>query len=124
MKQVKINKYILSFFIVFFVIACNKINEDKLSKVYVEVIISKEKAVDSLDYLMRKDKIFKKYNVKEEDYLESIKDISQNSIKWDKFNDKALEYLDTLSSKAIKKENKQDTLKNKKRLERINQRAN
>lgn len=112
------------FLLVFFVIACNKINEDKLSKVYVEVIISKEKAVDSLDYLIRKDKIFKKYNVKEEDYFESLKELSQNSLKWDKLNDKALEYLDTLSSKAIKKENIQDTLKNKKRFERLNQRAN
>lgn len=118
MKPAKINKFLFVFIILFFLIACNKINEDKLSKIYVELIISKEKAIDSLDFLIRKDKILKKYNVKEDEYIDAIMDISLNSIKWDKFNDKALEYLDTLSSKAIKRENVQDTLRNKKKRER------
>lgn len=102
MKPVNVVKYLIAGLILF--TACSP-DTDKISKVYVELKVVKEKSRDSLAFKKLRNKIFKKYNISESEYLDDLQKISSVSEEWESFNDKAISYVDTLLKRSGKSKN-------------------
>ena len=76
-----------------------KIEQDKLVKIYVDILIAEEKYFDDTDSLkIRYNEIFESYDVSEEDYLKQIEFLALDRDEWDRFFNKAYAYIDTLKS--------------------------
>ena len=77
-----------------------EIEQDKLVKIYVDILIAEETYFDNTDSLQIKyDEIFDGYNVSEEDYRKQIEIMALDKEEWDRFFNKAYVYIDTLKSR-------------------------
>ncbi|MFH1526597.1 MAG: hypothetical protein ABIG69_08095 [Bacteroidota bacterium] len=75
----------------------NEIEESKLVKLYVDLIIVDETYQFNLDSLaIHKKKVFEKYQVTEQNYVEAINLLGEDDEKWEMFFQKSLAYLETL----------------------------
>jgi Domain of unknown function (DUF4296) len=85
---------------------CSKnriINEDKFVKLYADLVIQQD-TLNTLNYKTDSLKIavFKRYDVNEEDYKNTIKYYNQDPSRWEKFFNKVTAYLEGLKKKNAK----------------------
>ena len=86
---------------------CSKskiINEDKFVKIYADLVIQQD-TLNSLHYKTDSTKlaVFKRFNVNEEDYKNTIDYYNQDPGRWENFFDKVTSYLESLRKQNLKK---------------------
>ncbi len=91
-------KIIFLVFILFAACSDNKIEIEKLAKVYVDLSVAEDYYSDSDSLEIKKKEIFRKYSISESNYKESFIKFGSNKEKWDEFYKLADTYLDTLKS--------------------------
>ncbi len=92
----------ISFLVILFIttlLSCSNDNEielEKLSKVYVDLLVVEDfyKDTDSLE--LKRDEVFSKYSLTEAIYDSSFKKFEYDSEKWEMFFDLSNAYLDSL----------------------------
>lgn len=89
--------------IVIFVIlfsACDsnkKLDQDTMVDLYVNVVIAEEAYPNNLDSLIAKrDSVFRKFGVTEEEYKNTLESYKEDKEYWDEFFPKALAIIDSL----------------------------
>lgn len=83
-----------------FLNACSskkEIKEDKFIKIYCDLIIAQD-TTNAMNESLRGE-VFRRYAVTEEEYNNTILSYNKDPKKWDKFFDKAIEYLGELRKK-------------------------
>lgn len=103
-----VDTFLYSFLAVFFLITfqnCDghkKLDIDTLSKVYVDLLVVEDfySGTDSLK--IKKDEIFKKYDIDSSSYYEKYKSLKFDDEKWNEFFNLSQTYLDTLKSNQAK----------------------
>ncbi|MEO8398210.1 MAG: DUF4296 domain-containing protein [Ignavibacteriaceae bacterium] len=92
---------IISTFIFIFV-SCSKqkiIPENIFVKIYTDLVVAQDTAlVDSVSSKNLREKILKKYNVKLEDYQQTINYYNEDPERWQVFFDKVMAYVETLKN--------------------------
>ena len=80
----------------------HKINEDKFILIYSDLVIAQDtaKVNNNLDEI--KNMIFKKYNVSETEYIETLNYYNGDPRKWEAFFNKTISHLEGLRSKKGK----------------------
>lgn len=106
LKLVKRNSLLGLFFImaVIFITACdlNRIDEDTLVKIYVEVSIATESSGNNPDSLkVNTSAVFSKYNTTREIYTEELKRYADDVEMWDRFFKKSRQYLYELKQSGV-----------------------
>lgn len=99
-------KYAVLFFIMLILVsACGngggKPSQEKVAKVYVDLLIVKERygsLTDSLD--IHTANVFTKHGISEEEYLKTLASYKADEEKWDSLFSKANGYLDSLNLNA------------------------
>ena len=84
-------------------ISCSKpsiIEEKKFVKIYAEMIFMQDTASYSQSVI--KDKVLKKFNVKEFEYDEPINYYNDDPERWQKFFDEVIVYIENLKPKSKK----------------------
>jgi hypothetical protein len=96
------NKFLLLLFLLSFAGCSQKINEDKFILIYSDLIIAQDtaKVNNNLDEI--KNMVFKKYNVSEKEYTETLNYYNSDPRKWEAFFNKAISHLEGLKSKKGK----------------------
>lgn len=93
--------YIISLIVFIVVIqSCDNspvIEEKKLVKIYAEMIFMQD--TSSLSPSIIKEKVLKKFNVRENDYGATIKYYNDNPERWQKFFDEVIVYIESLKPK-------------------------
>ena len=100
--------YVISFIIFSFILqACEKspvIEEKKVVKIYAEMIFMQD--TSSLSPPIIKEKVLKKFNVRENDYGTTIKYYNDNPERWQQFFDEVITYIESLKPKPMKVDEK------------------
>ena len=80
----------------------HKINEDKFILIYSDLVIAQDtaKVNNNLDEI--KNMVFKKYNVSETEYIETLNYYNSDPRKWEAFFNKTISHLEGLRSKKGK----------------------
>ncbi len=98
-----IHKLLAAVFISFLFFGCSgkdEIQNEKLVKIYVDLMVVQQLHADNSDSLkIGEREVFKKYDVTKESYENSLKKYSDSKEKWEEFFTKSKEYLDTLKAK-------------------------
>lgn len=92
------------FFITLFLLGCNKnVDDDTLVKVFVENLIVQERYYNNSQVLeIKKQEIFKKYNIDESKFMNSLLSLKYDRDKWNNFIRKSNDLLyDLKNSGAI-----------------------
>ena len=94
--------FIFPLLITFIVVlqSCDKspvIEEKKLVRIYAEMIFMQDTSSQSLSII--KEKVLKKFNVRENDYGATIKYYNDNPERWQKFFDEVIVYIESLKPK-------------------------
>ncbi len=76
----------------------NKIDKEKLAKIYVDKLIIEEQYHNTDSLALKTDEIFKKYSVTKDNYTEAIKSLEYDKEQWEEFFKFSKEYLDTLKA--------------------------
>ena len=109
MKQVrKISFALLSILLLFSCQNESSIENDKLAKVYVDLLLADELYADTDSLERKKTEVFEKYSIAEEDYDSSFSKLEYDAEKWNEFFDLATTYLDTLKAQQKINEKKQE----------------
>jgi hypothetical protein len=78
----------------------SKIPEDKLVNIYADIVIARDTTANPSISREELDKsVFRKHNVTEEDYVQSIKSMNDNPEQWGKFFDKVIVHIQTIQKK-------------------------
>jgi hypothetical protein len=100
-------KLIFSLFFLIFIsivfISCtnsSKIEEKKFVKIYAEIIFMQD--TSSYSQSVIKNKVLKKFDVKEIEYDETIKYYNDDPERWQKFFDEVIVYIESLKPKPKK----------------------
>ncbi len=92
------------FSVLFNLAGCNNdniISEDKLVKIYTDLIIEQDTSKSAPPDLSKlRDKIFSRYRVTEKQYDATIDYYNRNPKEWQKFFKKAISYADKLKQKS------------------------
>lgn len=86
----------------FFAGCSHKINEDKFILIYSDLVIAQDTLKDNNNLDEIKNKVFKRYNVSEREYSETLNYYNSNPRKWQAFFNKAISHLEGLRSKKGK----------------------
>jgi hypothetical protein len=74
------------------------------SKIYIDNMLVDEKYAGNIDTIkFYRNLVFKKYNMKEDEYRKFFDELSLDRAKWDNFFKLAESYLDTLKAKETTK---------------------
>lgn len=99
MKPAKRSKIFFSAVLITLIFGCGGqgIDEEKLSKIYVEDLIARESIKNNPDSLKtRIDEIFRSNGTTKEEFQKAIEMMKGDPVKWDAFFGKARKYLDEL----------------------------
>lgn len=100
-KSLNIKILLLIFFSTLF-ISCSgqKLKEDKFIKVYSDLVIAFDTSnVTKNNREVIKQKVFENNNISEKQYQATLDYYNNDPVKWQKFFDKALAYVDSLKVK-------------------------
>ena len=91
----------LTFLLVLFVLfSCqdnNRVDMDKMSRTYVEVMVCKEEYKNYKDSLQVKvNQIYNEMSITEDEFITTLKSYSGDKALWDEFYNKSMAYLDSL----------------------------
>ncbi len=104
--QARNNSFKYSLFLIIFLFGCNnpkEVDKNTLGKVYVDIMVAQEIYLPNFDSLkIHKEKIFKKYDIKEEDYNYTLEKYKADTETWNEFFASSLAYLDTLKKQNLK----------------------
>ena len=87
--------------------SCDKspvIEEKKLVKIYAEMIFMQD--TSSLSATKIKENVLKRFSVNENDYTTTIKYYNDNPVRWQKFFDEVIVYIESLKPKPKKVDEK------------------
>ena len=80
----------------------HKISEDKFILVYSDLVIAQDTLKGNLKQGEIKNLVFKRYNVSENEYNETLNYYNSNPRKWEAFFNKTISHLEGLRSKKGK----------------------
>jgi Domain of unknown function (DUF4296) len=80
----------------------HKINEDKFILIYSDLVIAQDTLRDNNNLEEIKNTVFKKYNVSEREYSETLNYYNSDPRKWEAFFNKTISHLEDLRSKKGK----------------------
>ena len=80
----------------------HKISEDKFILVYSDLVIAQDTLKGNLKQGEIKNLVFKRYNVSENEYTETLNYYNSNSRKWEAFFNKTISHLEDLRNKKGK----------------------
>jgi len=96
---------ILSPFLFIYFFACSENNQperDDIIKIYVDLLIIQEKYSNMPDSInLHYERIFEKYDTKEEIYKSAFKNFSDDPDKWKLFFDDAEKYLESIKDSLV-----------------------
>lgn len=75
---------------------------ETLSKVYVDLLVVEDFYSGTDSVKIKKEEVFKKYEIDSTSYFNSYKSLKYNDAKWNEFFNLSQAYLDTLKSKQKK----------------------
>jgi len=93
------DKFILLLFLLSFAGCSNKINEDKFILVYSDLVMAQDTLKGNFKQSEIKNLVFKKYNVSEKEYNETLNYYNSDPRKWEAFFNKTISHLEDLRSK-------------------------
>ena len=96
------DKFILLLFLLSFAGCSNKINEDKFILVYSDLVMAQDTLKGNFKQSEIKNLVFKKYNVSEKEYNETLNYYNSDPRKWEAFFNKTISHLEGLRSKKGK----------------------
>jgi hypothetical protein len=86
----------------FFAGCSHKINEDKFILIFSDLVIAQDTLKVNNNIKEIKKRIFKKYNVSESEYAETLNYYNSDPRKWEPFFNKTISHLEGLRSKKRK----------------------
>lgn len=95
-----IEKLLLLLLLLLFVGCSHRINEDKFILVYSDLVIAQDTLRGNQEEI--KNVVFKKYNISEKDYSETLEYYNRDPKKWEAFFNKTISHLENLRSKKEK----------------------
>jgi hypothetical protein len=95
-------KFFLLLFLLSFAGCSHKINEDKFILIYSDLVIAQDTLRDNNNLEEIKNTVFKKYNVSEREYSETLNYYNSDPRKWETFFNKTISHLEGLRSKKGK----------------------
>jgi Domain of unknown function (DUF4296) len=93
------DKLILLLFLLSFAGCTHKINEDKFILVYSDLVIAQDTIKNNNNISTIKNTVFRKYNVTEKEYTETLNYYNSDPRKWEPFFNKTISHLEDLRSK-------------------------
>jgi hypothetical protein len=85
------------------VIGCShRINEDKFILIYSDLVIAQDTLKSNNNPAEIKNTVFKKYNVTEKEYSETLKYYNSDPRRWEAFFNKTISHVEGLKSKKGK----------------------
>ena len=96
------DKFLLLLFIFVLTGCSNRINEDKFILVYSDLVIAQDTLKTNNNLNAIKSTVFRKYNVTEKEYTETLKYYNSDPRKWEAFFNKTISHLEDLRSKKGK----------------------
>ena len=93
------DKFLLLLFLLSFAGCSNKINEDKFILVYSDLVMAQDTLKGNFKQSEIKNLVFKKYNVSEKEYNETLNYYNSDPRKWEAFFNKTISHLEDLRSK-------------------------
>jgi hypothetical protein len=89
-------------FLLFFAGCSHKINEDKFILIYSDFVIAQDTLNNNNNLDEIKNAVFKRYNVSEKEYTETLNYYNSDPRKWEAFFNKTISHLEGLRSKKGK----------------------
>jgi hypothetical protein len=80
----------------------HKINEDKFILIYSDLVIAQDTLKNNINLDEIKNAVFKRYNVSETEYIETLNYYNSDPRKWEAFFNKTISHLEGLRSKKGK----------------------
>jgi Domain of unknown function (DUF4296) len=80
----------------------HKINEDKFILIYSDLVIAQDTLKGNFKQDEIKNTVFKRYNVSETEYIETLNYYNSDPRKWEPFFNKTISHLEGLRSKKGK----------------------
>jgi hypothetical protein len=96
------DKLLLLLFLLTFAGCSGRINEDKFILVYSDLVIAQDTLKTNNNLNTIKSSVFRKYNVTEKEYTETLKYYNSDPRKWEDFFNKTISHLESLKSKKGK----------------------
>ena len=95
-------KSLLLLFLFSFAGCSHKINEDKFILIYSDLVIAQDTTKGNIKLGEIKNMVFKRYNVSEKEYTETLNYYNSDPRKWENFFNKTISHLEGLRSKKGK----------------------
>ena len=95
-------KLLLLLFLLSLAGCSHKINEDKFILIYSDLVITQDTLKDNNNLHKIKSTVFKKYNVSEREYTETLNYYNSDPRRWEAFFNKSISHLEDLRSKKGK----------------------
>ena len=93
---------LLLLFLLTFTGCSNRINDDKFILVYSDLVIAQDTLKTNNNLNAIKSTVFRKYNVTEKEYTETLNYYNSDPRKWEEFFNKTISHLEGLKSKKGK----------------------
>jgi hypothetical protein len=94
-----IEKFLLFLILLSFIGCSHKINEDKFILVYSDIVIAQDTLGSNVNLEAVKSTVFKKYNISEKNYNETLNYYNSEPRKWEAFFNKTISHLEGLRKK-------------------------
>ena len=94
--------FILLLLLLCFAGCSRRINEDKFILIYSDLVIAQDTVKSNINIKEIKNTVFKKYNVSEREYTETLNYYNSDPRKWEAFFNKTIAHLEGLRNKKGK----------------------